>query len=112
MICTPTIARISVVLPQPLGPSRPLTVPGATETEPPRSTRLPPRTTIRPSTSMAAGSVNRARVPAPGGQRVEHGLLGRQPVGRLLPDHRCGAVDHRFRDLVAAMGGQAVQEDR
>ena len=35
-----------------------------------------------------------------------------QAVGSLLPDHRAGAVDHLGRDLLAAMGRQAVHEPR
>src|SRR5664280_1787583 len=49
--CTPTIARISVVLPQPLGPSSPVTVPDWTEQETPGRPSLPPRTTSNPSTT-------------------------------------------------------------
>ena len=38
-ICTPTIARISVVLPLPLGPSRPVTLPAGMAQVMPCSTR-------------------------------------------------------------------------
>src|SRR4051794_8536884 len=51
---TPTIARISVVFPQPLGPSRPVTERDATRTLRHGSTTRPPRETRRPSISIAA----------------------------------------------------------
>ena len=54
--CTPTIARISVVLPEPLGPSRPVTAPAATFTETSSMTTLPPRTTRSSSISTAGTS--------------------------------------------------------
>src|SRR5699024_10755391 len=43
-------------------------------------------------------------------QRGEQGLLGVQAVLRLVPDHGGGAVDDLCGDLLAAVGGQAVQE--
>ena len=36
----------------------------------------------------------------------------RPPVQYLLEDHRRGRLDHAVRRLLAALGGQAVQEDR
>src|SRR5215510_6138172 len=39
-------------------------------------------------------------------------LLGMQPVLRLVEYHRLRAIDHVVRDLLAAVGGQAVHEDR
>ena len=50
---TPTIARISVVLPEPLGPSRPVTEPAETVSESPGSTCVPPRLTRRSETTIA-----------------------------------------------------------
>src|SRR5512133_1501082 len=54
--CTPTTARMSVVLPLPLGPSRPVTDPWATSHVSSGRTMAPPRTTRRRSTRIA-GSV-------------------------------------------------------
>ena len=51
--CTPTIERISVVLPQPDGPSRPVTCPDLTTKSRSRRTSLPPRVTLRPRTATA-----------------------------------------------------------
>ena len=51
-IWTPTIARISVILPQPDGPSSPVTFPGTVLNETPPRTR--PRTTVSPSTSTTS----------------------------------------------------------
>src|SRR5262245_12563971 len=53
MICTPTMQRMSVVLPQPLGPRRPVIRPRSTVKSRPCSTRLSPLTTFRPSTAIA-----------------------------------------------------------
>src|SRR5215217_6677582 len=53
-ICTPTIARMSVDLPLPLGPSSPVTRPAAISAESPGSTTRSPRTTRRSLTSIAA----------------------------------------------------------
>ena len=50
MRCTPTIERISVVLPLPLGPSRPVTAPRRTVRVTSASARARPRTTTRRST--------------------------------------------------------------
>ena len=55
-IWTPTIARMSVDLPQPLGPSRPVTAPAATSRETPRSTSVPPRCTCRSRTDIAGAA--------------------------------------------------------
>ena len=52
-ICTPTIARISVVLPQPLGPSSPVTEPRGTASESPCRTSRPPRCTRRSANVIA-----------------------------------------------------------
>jgi hypothetical protein len=54
--CTPTIARISVDLPLPLGPSSPVTDPDETLQLNPGRTVVPPRTTRR-SSMWIAGSV-------------------------------------------------------
>ena len=51
MSCPPTIARSSVVLPPPLGPSRPTTCPRGTDSEIPGSTSREPLMTRRPSTA-------------------------------------------------------------
>ena len=40
------------------------------------------------------------------GQQAPHGV---HPVGRLLPHHASGPVDHPGADLLAPVGGQAVQ---
>ena len=58
-ICTPTIARINVDFPHPLGPSKPVTVPEPTSSVNPSSTGCPPRTTVTPDTTIA-GSVRRS----------------------------------------------------
>src|SRR5215470_9029883 len=50
---TPTIERISVDLPLPLGPSSPVTEPCATSQLRPGSTVVPPRTTRRSCTRIA-----------------------------------------------------------
>src|SRR5829696_8812317 len=60
MICTPTTHRISVVFPQPLGPSRPVISPRGTVKERPWSTSLSPRTTVRASAATAASALTRA----------------------------------------------------
>ena len=52
-----------------------------------------------------------SHLPVAGHEGVERRLLGRQAVGGLLPHGAVGAVDHGGRDLLAAVGGQAVQED-
>src|SRR5918993_5496312 len=52
--CTPTIARMSVVLPLPLGPSSPTMRPRGTARESPSSTCSRPRRTRRCSTMIAA----------------------------------------------------------
>src|SRR4051794_36607354 len=52
-ICTPTIARINVVLPLPLGPSSPVTLPAGTTQSTPCSTVRFPRSTTRSRTSTA-----------------------------------------------------------
>ena len=41
----------------------------------------------------------------------EKRLLGVQAVLRLVPDRRALAVEHVLGDLLARMGGQAVQHD-
>ena len=51
--CVPTIARMSVDLPLPLGPRRPVTVPRRTSSVIRSSASRPPRTTWRRSTSTA-----------------------------------------------------------
>ncbi len=51
--CTPTMARISVVFPLPLGPSSPVTLPLGMMHVSPRSTRLRPRWMTRSRTSIA-----------------------------------------------------------
>ncbi len=53
-IWTPTIARISVVLPQPDGPSSPVTFPGTVLNETSSTARTRPRTTVSPSTSTTS----------------------------------------------------------
>ncbi len=53
MIWMPAIARISVDLPQPLGPSSPVTDPVGTDTVRSGITVFFPRITVRRSTSMA-----------------------------------------------------------
>jgi hypothetical protein len=58
-ICTPTIDRINVDLPHPLGPSKPVTEPLATESETARRTACPPRSTSRPSTLIAVSAPTR-----------------------------------------------------
>src|SRR5262249_5942934 len=50
-------ARISVVLPLPLGPSSPVTDPAGTSKSSPRSTGRPPRSTTRPRTSTALSAI-------------------------------------------------------
>ena len=52
MICTPTIDRISVVFPHPLGPSRAVTDPGSTLRERSGRTRFSPRRTRSPEISI------------------------------------------------------------
>ena len=42
----------------------------------------------------------------------QQGLLGVQPVLRLVPDDRLRSVDDGRLDLEAAVGREAVQEDR
>ena len=54
IIWTPTIARISVVLPDPLGPSRPVTLPPGTSRLTARSACVEPRTTSSSRTWTAA----------------------------------------------------------
>src|SRR6266849_2874774 len=61
-IWTPTIARITVVLPLPLGPSRPVTFRAATLAESPGSATLSPRTTRRSRISIAATHADYASV--------------------------------------------------
>src|SRR5215207_8538297 len=56
MICTPTRQRISVVLPQPLGPSRPVILPRGTVKERLWRTSLSPRTTTRDSAATAGSA--------------------------------------------------------
>jgi hypothetical protein len=53
IFCTPTMQRSSVVLPLPLGPSRPVTLPRGTAQVSPGSTRRLPRSTTRSVTSIA-----------------------------------------------------------
>src|SRR5581483_3633280 len=77
-IWTPTSARSSVVFPEPLGPSRPVTVAASTESVSRGKTTLPPRTTRRSSTSIAGTALL-----APGGAR----------------DERCHVPDLRRREL-------------
>ena len=64
--CEPTIARMRVVLPLPLGPSRPTTCPTGTLRSSDSMTAFPPRTTRNPRTSIALfpmqGIVLRAHV--------------------------------------------------
>src|SRR5262249_22103138 len=57
--CTPTIARISVVLPDPLGPSSAVTVCFGTSNDRSGSTTFPPRTTRSSRTSIAGAEVGR-----------------------------------------------------
>ena len=57
MRCTPMIERSSVLLPQPLGPSSPATVPAGRLVETPSSTTRPPRRTRSPSTAIAVAAV-------------------------------------------------------
>ena len=47
-----------------------------------------------------------------GPETGEQRLLGVQPVLGLVPDRRLRAVEHLGGDLLAAVGGQAVQHDR
>ncbi len=43
---------------------------------------------------------------------MQKGLLGVKPVLRLIPDGRAGAVEDIGGDLLARVGGQAVQDGR
>ena len=54
--CTPTIERINVDFPQPLGPSNPVTTPDPMSSVSPSRTGLPPRTTVRSETAIAGPS--------------------------------------------------------
>ncbi len=56
--------------------------------------------------------VNRLPVVVARDEGVQQGKLGVEPVLGLLPDPRCRPVDDRIDHLLAAMGGQAVEEDR
>jgi len=49
--------RTAVVLPAPLGPSNPYTVPGATARSMPSSATTSPNRLVRPATSMAGAFV-------------------------------------------------------
>jgi hypothetical protein len=53
MRCVPMIARIIVVFPHPLGPSKPVIAASRTATSIPSSTVVPPRTTVSRSQLIA-----------------------------------------------------------
>src|SRR5271166_4397331 len=93
-ICTPTIDRINVDLPHPLGPSKPVTERLATESETSCRTARPPRSTSRPSTVIAAPASTVRRIYISRDSRLDqtrtapwgeprlanaHGLLANQP---------------------------------
>src|SRR5439155_11012380 len=117
-ICTPTIERISVVLPHPLGPIRPVTEPRGTSKLIDRTTSRPPRMTRSPSTTTAElvmrlilrllnglrqySSHDRATTGGSGRGGLDRRVHpDREPAGRAVPTHRAarllrrpGSVDH------------------
>src|SRR5262249_20495885 len=84
--CTPTIARISVVLPDPLGPSSAVTVCFGTSNDSSGSTPLPPRTTRSSRTSIAGAEV----VPRTGDTRPPTTM-----TDNVTPGHWHGCFDRR-----------------
>ena len=61
---------------------------------------------------VAAERGDDAHLLPPLDQRVDQRLLGREPVRGLLEDDRARPVDHLRGDLLAAVGWQAVHEQR
>ena len=91
-IWTPTIARISVDLPQPLGPSRPVTAPaGDLEGDARAAPRSPPRFTCRSRTAMAgAASATPGMLTAGDAPRPELEVLSQ----RLEPERVCACAQN------------------
>src|SRR5438132_1465608 len=54
----------------------------------------------------------RARWSGPPQEPEQQGLLRVETILRLVPHHRMGAVDDLVGDLLPAVGGQAVHDDR
>src|SRR5439155_6843044 len=107
---TPTIARISVDLPQPLGPSNPVMRPGTTLSEMPCSTRAPPRSTTRSLTSTAFIAESCQAHPPCQGQAWRS--AGRGPVpGASLRNHRNLHLDHRLDALEDVLEAAAGDRD-
>ena len=70
-------------------------------------------TAARHAVAPAAGrSPEGSTRPGPFQQERQDGLLGVATVLGLVPDHRARTLEHRVADLLAAVGGQAVQEQR
>ena len=123
--CTPTIARISVDLPLPLGPRRPVTAPPSMSTERSRRTVAPPRSTRRPCTSIVAahdGSKQRAhygsrrRWPSPffSGADVERAVSPHEAydaVKRGVPRLRARRVDDAAEALRTELPGGRLPRD-
>src|SRR5271166_4928768 len=86
-ICTPTIDRINVDLPHPLGPSKPVTERLATESESSCRTARPPRSTSRPSTTIAApASTWRIYISGDSLPDQTHTVTGGEPDSRTPTD--------------------------
>src|SRR5207244_2186413 len=116
-IWTPTIARITVVLPLPLGPSRPVTLPAATLAERPGSATLPPRTTRRSRISIAATHADYASLDgdpdlqprARRGSRLAGARARRRP--RSIRCVRARRVDDAAQGLRARVSGGRLPRD-
>src|SRR6266542_2109905 len=93
----PQITSMSVVLPAPLGPTTPTTVPGRTRSERPSSARTRPKLHVTSTTSIAAADSN----------PTESGLDVRPSVTRL-----CQAQARERDSAAMVLGYHPVGDDR
>ena len=92
---TPSTIRIAVVLPAPLGPTKPSIRPGATENVRSSSATTSPKRRVSPSSSSMAGRSS-------GGSRAKVRLARRSSVFRRAPPiFECGALS----EMPAVRGG-------
>src|ERR1043165_6006256 len=85
--CTPTIARRSVVFPDPLGPSKPVTVPQATSTLRSGRTTVSPRITRKSRTTTAVSAADAIQAECVSAQDLRARILrlvGRQELREHL----------------------------
>src|SRR5690606_31231397 len=105
----PSTTRSVVVLPAPLGPRNPVTVPSRTEKLRSSIAVTAPKRLVRLSTSIAAGTNHKLGVPTDA--QVLQGCLGGSCVQRRAPEgspERRAAGPPRERGPAATSGGEST----